>query len=169
MNRSDCDAPLVCYFCGMVTWKCTLFWHDIKRGNILKPGTKSWSDVYNKIKCRDKSALEIIVGIFAGTIAQVVVRKVFMFWEQYRGRFIARNTHTTVKPYNNSSGFSDQYAVFPQIMMTSWHGGAFRIAVPLWGNPPVDSPLKGSVMQSFDISFVDSWTTCWTNVWVAGD
>ena len=42
------------------------------------------------------------------------------------------------------------------IMMTSWHGKAFRITGHLWGEPLVSggSPHKGPVMRSFDVFFV---------------
>ena len=33
----------------------------------------------------------------------------------------------------------------------------------------VDSPHKEPVLQSFDVSFFVSWTSCQTNSWVAGD
>ena len=41
-------------------------------------------------------------------------------------------------------------------MMTSWHGSAFRITGPLWGEPNrwlVDSPHKKPVMRTFYVSF----------------
>ena len=35
------------------------------------------------------------------------------------------------------------------------------------GNPPMDSPHKGSVMQSF--FFLSAWISCWINCWIASD
>ena len=38
--------------------------------------------------------------------------------------------------------------------LTSWHGNAFRITAPLWGNPPMTGgfPHKGPVIRSFGAS-----------------
>ena len=40
------------------------------------------------------------------------------------------------------------------VMMTSWHGKAFRLTVPCEENPPVTGgfPYKGSVMRNFDFA-----------------
>ena len=45
-----------------------------------------------------------------------------------------------------------------QIIMTSWHGNAFRITDLLWGNPSVTGgfPHKGPLVSKFDVLFVAS-------------
>ena len=62
------------------------------------------------------------------------------------------------------------------IMRMSWHGNAFHMTDPLWGEscnsqwiPQVDSPHKRPIMENFHVFYVVSSTNSWTNCWVASD
>ena len=47
-------------------------------------------------------------------------------------------------------------------MMMSWHGNAFRITGPLWGEW-TDHPHKGIMIRSFDVFSLLAWTNYLTN------
>ena len=56
-------------------------------------------------------------------------------------------------------------------MMTSSNGSIFRVAGPLWGEPPVIGgfPSQRPVTRSFDVSLICAWTNGWINNRDAGD
>ena len=63
----------------------------------------------------------------------------------------------------------DSSGAEPSIIMTSWHENALRITSPLWGESPLDSFSKGSVMYSFDVFCVVCLNTHLNNSPGAGD
>ena len=51
-------------------------------------------------------------------------------------------------------------------MMTSWHGNAFHITGPLWGESQGFPSLRASNVELWCFLFFLDWTCCWANNWL---
>ena len=58
-----------------------------------------------------------------------------------------------------------------QSIMTSSNRSIFHVTLLLFAEPliTVDSPHKGTITRTFDISLLAIWTDCWTNIRLAGN